>query len=111
MSLQDRLKYEEFNPKKESQLFYFEVVNLNNNTLRNSCLIVNNLSNKVLDVPEASHKKGVRIVQWKKNRRWNQRWLLIKVGDKYIIRNVLNGLCLDINGQGRNNGEKVIQWN
>lgn len=56
LSLEGELRYEKFNESKDSQLFRFELVNNNNNSIKNSCLIINNFSGKVLDVPYASTK-------------------------------------------------------
>ena len=56
------------------------------------------MSGKALDVPGATWKKGERLVQWEKNRRWNQRWYLQSHGKGVIIKSVLNNLCLDIAG-------------
>jgi hypothetical protein len=51
----------------------------------------------VLDVPEASIEGGVRLIQWHRNGRFNQRWTLIKTGNAYQIRSFKSGLDVDIN--------------
>jgi hypothetical protein len=83
---------------------------VNNSTVQGSAVIVNNASGKALDVPGATFSKGERLVQWEKNRRWNQRWRFIKGSKGVIIQSVLNGLCLDIAEEKRENGAKVVQW-
>lgn len=55
----------------------------------------------MLDVPEASDRKGVQIIQYPCNFRFNQRWILKKVDEingygYYTIKNVKSGLYLDI---------------
>lgn len=57
---------------------------------------MNNLSGKALDIPGATWKKGERIIQWEKNKRWNQRWRFVKHGKGVIIQSLLNNLALDI---------------
>ena len=72
--------------------------NSQNNILGNSAIIVNNHSGKVLDVPKASRKEGERIIQWKKNKRWNQRWTFFKQKNGIAIKSVTSGFNLDIAG-------------
>ena len=108
LHLEGILRYGNFDPNNESFLFRFEQVN--NYTLQNSAVIINNMSGKALDVPGATMKKGERLIQWEKNRRWNQRWHFHKHGKGVIIKSVLNGLCCDIAGESRDNGAKVVQW-
>lgn len=102
------LRYTDFDGNKENQLFRF--VQVTNPTIEQSAVIINNLSGKALDVPGATWKKGERLVQWEKNKRWNQRWRLIRNGKSVTIQSVLNGLCLDIAEEKRENGAKVVQW-
>lgn len=83
---------------------------MNNSTVQGSAVIVNNSSGKALDVPGATFKKGERLVQWEKNRRWNQRWRFVKGSKGVLIQSVLNGQCLDIAEEKRENGAKVVQW-
>jgi hypothetical protein len=65
-------------------------------------VIVNNSSGKVLDVPQASEKPGTRVVIWDKNYRWNQRWFFQKSSNnKYLIKNLVSGQCLDIAGESK----------
>ncbi len=69
-----------------------------NNTMNQSCLIINKLSGKALDVPGSILEPGERIIQYEINRRFNQRWRWVKHDKGYLIQSVLNGLCLDIAG-------------
>ena len=108
ISLEGILRYGNYDPNNEAQLFRFEQVN--NYTLQNSAIIINNMSGKALDVPGATFKHGERLLQWEKNKRWNQRWHFQKHGKGVIIKSVLNGLCCDIAGESRDNGAKVVQW-
>ncbi len=68
------------------------------------------MSGKALDVPGATTKKGERLVQWEKNKRWNQRWRFVKQGKGVIIQSVFNNLVLDIAEEKRDSGAKVVQW-
>lgn len=97
-----------FDPNNEAQLFRFEKVT--NHTLQQSCVLINNMTGKALDVPGATFKKGERLLQWNKNKRWNQRWQFHKHGKGVIIKSALNGLVIDIAGESRDNGAKVVQW-
>jgi hypothetical protein len=78
--------------------------------IQNSSLIINNYTGKALDVPHSTRKGGERIIQWEKNKRWNQRWQFQRQGQGVIIKSLLNGLCLDISGESKKNGAEVIQW-
>ncbi len=69
-----------------------------NNILSGSAIIVNNYSGKVIDVPKASRKEGEKMVQWTKNKRWNQRWSFIKQKNGIAIKSVVTGHNLDICG-------------
>lgn len=72
--------------------------------------MINHFSGKALDVPGATFDKGKRLIQWEKNRRWNQRWYFQKHGNGVVIKSVLNNLCLDIAEEKRESGAKVVQW-
>lgn len=102
------MRYGQFDPNTETQLFRFELVN--NPTVQGSAVIINNASGKALDVPGATWKKGERLIQWEKNKRWNQRWAFVKQGKGVVIQSVFNGLCLDIAEEKRESGAKVVQW-
>lgn len=73
-------------------------------------MIVNNFSGKALDVPGGTWKKGERLIQWEKNKRWNQRWRFVKTGKGVVIQSLFNNLALDIAEEKRDNGAKVVQW-
>lgn len=70
------LRFGKFDANSENQLFRFEQVT--NPSIEQSAVIINNMTGKVIDVPEATLKKGEKVVQWGKNKRWNQRWRIIK---------------------------------
>lgn len=108
MALQDSLRMATYDPNSAIQHFRFEEVN--NTTIQNSCLIINNYCGKAIDVPAGSEKEGDRIIIWDRNKRWNQRWIFQKVGSVHLIKSVMNGLCLDIAGESRDNGAKIVQW-
>jgi hypothetical protein len=61
-------------------------------------------------VPNATFKAGERIVQWEKNKKWQQRWRFVKQGKGVIIQSVLTEQVVDIAEERRDNGAKVIQW-
>ncbi len=92
----------------ENQLFRFELVN--NPSVQQSALIINNMSGKAIDVPGSTMKKGERLIQWEKNKRWNQRWRFVKTGKGVVIQSVYNGLALDVAEEKKENGAKVVQW-
>jgi hypothetical protein len=54
------------------------------------------MTGKVIDVPEAVLKKGERIVQWTKNKRWNQRWRIIRETNGIVLESFFNDLVLDV---------------
>lgn len=103
------LKFGAFDPNAENQLFRFEQVKVNT-TLNSSCVLINKLSGKALDVPGGSFKLEERIIQYELNRRFNQRWRWVKHDKGYLIQNVLTGHFLDIAGESRESGAKIIQW-
>ncbi len=47
-------------------------------------------------MPGATWKKGERLCQWEKNKRWNQRWRFVKQGKGVVIQSLFNGQALDI---------------
>lgn len=95
--LEGILRYGDFDPKNQAQMFRFEHVKINQ-MINNSSVLVNNYSGKVLDVPGNSHNPGEKIIQWERNLRWNQRWTFVKSGKGYLIKNLSTGHCLDISG-------------
>lgn len=56
LSLEGLLRCTAFNPLKASSLFRFKKIE--NYTVEKSAILINKKSNKVLDVPNASRKKG-----------------------------------------------------
>ena len=64
-----------------------------------------------MDAPNASRKRGEKLIQWEKNKRWNQRWYFEKGSSGYFIKNTMNGLVVDICGESKKDGAKIIQWN
>lgn len=108
LALEGLLRHKKFDPNSDSQLFRFELVT--NPVIQGSSIIVNNLSGKALDVPEATWNKGERIIQWEKNKRWNQRWRFVKQGKGVMIQSIFNGFVLDIAEEKKKSGSKVIQW-
>lgn len=107
--LEGSLKYGNFDPNGENHLWRIEEVKVNN-TVNSSCVLINKLSGKALDVPGATMEPGERIIQYEINRRFNQRWRWVRHDKGCIIQSIQNGLALDIAGAGRDSGEKVIQW-
>lgn len=90
------LRVHDFDPNSENQLFRIQLVD--NYTIENSAVIINNLSGKALDIPNSTRKHGERIVCWEKNKRWNQRWHFQKHGKGVLVKSVLTGQNLDIAG-------------
>lgn len=75
VQLKGVLRVVDFDHEDQSQLFRLEPVD--NYKLQHSAIIVNKFTDKAIDVPEATfeYKNGkTRLIQWEKNRRWNQRW-------------------------------------
>lgn len=111
LKMEGILRIDDLNSQDESFLFRFEPVN--NNTIQNSALIINNLSGKALDVPGATfeYKKGkTNLIQWEKTGRWNQRWHFEKHKKGVLIRSALNGCCVDIAGENKKAHGHIIQW-
>lgn len=57
----------------------------------------------MLDIPEASDRQGMQIIQYPCNFRFNQKWILKKVDELngynyYMIMSAKTGLVLDIKG-------------
>jgi hypothetical protein len=69
----------------------------------------NSLTNLVIDVPEASNKDGVIIIQYNFNGRGNQRWVLEKVIDSFVIRNLCSNMILCPQNKSAKNATKIIQ--
>lgn len=65
-----------------------------------------------MDVPEASSKPGVKIIQYPINKRFNQRFRLIlqRENNTYLIENVKSKLLLDIKGESEKEGANIIQY-
>jgi hypothetical protein len=102
------LRMAPFDSNSEAQLFRIE--QMSNASIEQSAIIINNMSGKAIDVPQATMKVGERIIQWEHNRRWNQRWRLLREGNGILIQSFFNELVLDISEQKRESGAKVIQW-
>ena len=56
-------------------------------------------SHYCLDVPEASEKLEIQIIQYPCNYRFNQKWIIKKAGEFYFIMNAKTKLYLDIKGE------------
>lgn len=67
-----------------------------NSFIDRTCFISSVASHNCLDVPEASEKIELQIIQYSCNHRFNQRWMLERVGDCYSIKNAKTNLYLDI---------------
>lgn len=63
-----------------------------------------------MDVPEASDKLEIQIIQYPCNYRFNQKWILKKSGDNYHIINAKNKLYLDIKNENHKEGTPIIQY-
>lgn len=50
------------------------------------------------------------MIQYSKNRRFNQRWVFEKVADGIVIKNFHSGLVLDVEYQNKKAGTVVHQW-
>lgn len=71
--------------------------------LAKTCYIASFRSGQVLDIPEASDRQGMQIIQYPCNFRFNQKWILKKVDELngynyYMIMSAKTGLVLDIKG-------------
>jgi len=109
VALEGVLRFKKFDPNVLNQLF--AVVPINNSIpLNESSILTNANSGKALDVPAATFDHGERIIQYEKNKRFNQRWKWVKTGGGYLIQSVLNGQCLDIAEEKKTTGSKVVQW-
>ena len=109
LCLEGIMRYKNFDPNAEDQLFSFVPVT-QNQVLGQSCVVVNNNSGKALDIPGGTKKKGTRINQWATNRRFNQRWQFVQRGSGFLMVNLLTSLCIDIEGESTESGASVCQW-
>ena len=69
--------------------------------------IKNHLSGLMLDVYKGESLDGTKVVAWKSNGGCNQRWMIRKVGDSFMIISACTGKVLDISG-GVKVGQDVI---
>jgi len=109
VALEGVLRFKKFDPNALNQLFSIVPVN-NSNSLNETCILVNNNSGKAIDVPGATFEHGERLIQYEKNKRFNQRWRWVKMGGGFVLQSLLNGLCLDIAEEKKTSGAKVVQW-
>lgn len=109
VALEGVLRYKAFDPNALNQLFFIAPVN-NSAALNETCILVNANSGKAVDVPGATFDHGERLIQYEKNKRFNQRWRWVKQGNGYLLQSLLNGLCLDIAEEKKTSGAKVVQW-
>ncbi len=109
VALEGVLRYKKFDPNVLSQLFYIVPVN-NSTPLNETCILVNANSGKAVDIPGATFEHGERLIQYEKNKRFNQRWRWVKHGAGYLLQSVLNGQCIDIADEKKTSGAKVVQW-
>ena len=63
----------------------------------------------VIDVPEASNKDGVAIIQYRLNGHGNQRWVLEKVMDSFVIRNLCSNMVLCPQNKALKSNTKIVQ--
>jgi len=103
------LKYKPFDQNAPNQVFYIVPVN-NSNPLNDTCIIYNNHSGKAIDIPQGTFEHGMQLIQCEAIKRFNQRWRWLKIGNGYLLQNVLNGQCIDIAKEKKSSGSKVIQW-
>ena len=82
----------------------------NSGALNESCILVNNNSGKALDIPGGTHDHGERLIQWEKNKRFNQRWRWVRRGGGFMLKSLLTGHCVDIAEEKKDHGSKVVQW-
>lgn len=83
--------------------------------LSKTCYISSLRSGYVLDVPEATEKTGIEIIQYPCNFRFNQKWIFTKVDEVagygfYTIMNAKTGQYLDIKGESDKEGTPIIQY-
>lgn len=102
----------DFDQNDEKQLFRFVKVSDNAMVNRTVLLVNAKTQKKVIDVPNASDKECEELVQWEYNNRFNQRWLLVKTGgsNTYQIQSFKTGLNMDIEGESKKSGTRVIQY-
>jgi hypothetical protein len=108
-ALEGVLRYKKFDPNVLNQLFYVVPVN-NSVPLNDTCVLVNANSGKAVDIPGATFEHGERLIQYEKNKRFNQRWRWVKQGNGYLLQSVLNGQSIDIAEEKKTTGSKVVQW-
>ena len=107
--LEGVLRYKDFDPNATNQIFHIVPVDTCSG-LNNTCIITNNHSGKALDIPGGTFDHGERLIQWEKNKRFNQRWRWEPHNGGYLLVSVLTGQCVDIAGESKDLYSKVVQW-
>lgn len=73
------------------------------------CIFKSEFSGLVVDVPEGSNKPGISIIQYHCNGRGNQRWVLEKVYNCFVIRNLCSNMVLSPHNMALKSGTKIVQ--
>ncbi|MGC9667717.1 RICIN domain-containing protein [Planosporangium sp. 12N6] len=64
-------------------------------------MVVNLAGSGCLDVENASHDDGARIVQWTCHDADNQRWVVRPDMDTFTLVNAYSGMCATVEGDGK----------
>jgi hypothetical protein len=79
------------------------------NELKGCCVFTNEYSGMVIDLPECSNKEGLKVIQGKFNGRGSQRWVIEKVVESVVIRNLCSSMVLSPHGRVVKAGTKIDQ--
>jgi hypothetical protein len=66
-------------------------------------------SRKALGILSASTTSGAQAVQWNDNGSTDQQWVMVAIGNNYVIKNLKSGLYLSVSQGLTTDGANVIQ--
>ncbi|WP_171168022.1 RICIN domain-containing protein [Streptomyces sp. I05A-00742] len=72
--------------------------------------IVNQKSEKCLEIENSSRANGARAQQWDCGRQMGALWRIIQRGSAYQLKNEASDKCLEVENSSKKNGARVQQW-
>jgi hypothetical protein len=103
-----------FNSDTSLSLYYGDIITLNAATgiitIPTYYKVVNQLSNKLLDVSSGSEEDGGKVILWGDNGGINQQWRIADAGGYKKLINRNSGKVLEVYQGATGNSAKVDQW-
>jgi hypothetical protein len=96
VSLDKTLKLEPFLSSDEKQMFRVQKTT-SNNVFKQSCFVINQFSEKVIEICHGKEEGGIRVVQNRISKRFSQRWVWQRHGTGYLLKNVMSDVYLGVN--------------